>query len=80
MDDSDLLNLKHDVERHEEAVTEDAKEIGELKADVRELFSLIKLLSVFVRRETSGKAGDEASTEFNKRLQAILQKHGIALD
>ena len=33
MNEKDFINLMHDVERHEDAVTEDAKEIRELKTD-----------------------------------------------
>ena len=37
MNEKDFINLIHDVKRHEDAVTEDAKEIRELKVDVWEL-------------------------------------------
>ena len=80
MEDSDLLNLQHDLERHEAAVTEDAKEIEQLKEDIRELLSLIQLLSIFVHRQNFGTHQDAASSAFNRQLQTILGKHGIALD
>ena len=34
MNEKDFINLMHDVQRHEDAVTEDAKEIRGLKVDV----------------------------------------------
>lgn len=48
MDEDDLLNLQHAVSRHEDAATQDAKDIAELKVDVKELLNLVRLLSVFV--------------------------------
>jgi hypothetical protein len=50
MNEKDFINLIHDVERHEDAVTEDAKEIRELKVDVWELSNLVRLLAAFVPR------------------------------
>jgi hypothetical protein len=41
MNEKDFMNLIHDVERHENAVTEDAKEIRGLKVDVWELSNLV---------------------------------------
>ncbi len=72
-----LENLKYDVERHEDAVIQDSSDIARLKADVSELIELLKLLNIFVHRTTGGRAVDEASDEFRKRLRAILEKHGI---
>jgi hypothetical protein len=77
MNEKDFINLIHDVERHEDAVTEDAKEIRELKTDVWELLNLVRLLDVFVQRPVSGMAEEKAGIEFETRLQAALQKHGI---
>ena len=65
------------MERHEDALTEDAKEIRELKTDVWELLNLVRLLQVSVKRPVSGMAEENAGIEFETRLQAALQKHGI---
>lgn len=73
MNEEDLEQLADDWKRMRD-------EISSLKADVRELLSLIRLLSVFEHRQTSGTAQDEASQQFDKRLQAILEKHGISTD
>jgi hypothetical protein len=77
MNEKDFINLMHAVERHEDAITEDAKEIRELKADVRELLNLIRLLDAFVQRPVSGMAEQKSAIEFSTRLRAMLQKHGM---
>src|ERR1700674_3074117 len=77
MNEKDFINLIHDVKRHEDAVTEDAKEIRELKVDVWELSNLVRLLAAFVPRPVSGMLEGKAAIEFETRLQAILQKLGI---
>jgi hypothetical protein len=77
MNEKDLINLMRDVERHEDAVVEDAKEIRRLKVDVWELSNLVRLLAAFVPRPVSGMVGEKAAIEFETQLQAILQKHGI---
>ena len=77
MNEKDFMNLIHDVERHENAVTEDAKEIRALKVDVWELSNLVRLLAAFVPRPVSGMVEKKAAIEFETQLQAVLQKHGI---
>ena len=77
MNEKDFMNLIHDVERHENAVTEDAKEIRGLKVDVWELSNLVRLLAAFVPRPVSGMVEKKAAIEFETQLQAVLQKHGI---
>jgi hypothetical protein len=77
MNEKDFMNLIHDVERHEDAVTEDAKEIRGLKVDVWELANLMKLLAAFVPRPVSGMVEKKAAIEFETQLRAALQKHGI---
>ena len=77
MNEKDFMNLIHDVERHEDAVTEDAKEIRGLKVDVWELSNLVRLLAAFVPRPVSGMVEEKAAIEFETQLQAVLQKHGI---
>jgi hypothetical protein len=39
------------VEHHDDAITEDAKQIKELKTNVWELLSLVKLMDSFVQRQ-----------------------------
>jgi len=77
MNEKDFMNLIQDVERHEDAVTEDAKEIRGLKVDVWELANLMKLLAAFVPRPVSGMVEKKAAIEFETQLRAALQKHGI---
>jgi hypothetical protein len=77
MNEKDFINLIHDVKRHEDAVTEDAKEIRELKVDVWELSNLVRLLAAFVPRPVSGMVEEKAAIEFETQLHAVLQKHGI---
>ena len=54
MNEKDFINLLRDVERHEDAVVEDAKEIRRLNVDVWELSNLVRLLAAFVPRPVSG--------------------------
>jgi len=72
-----LFHIKQAVERHEEALMEDLKEIKSLEGDVRELLNLMGLLGVFVQRPVSGMAEEQAAIEFDTRLRVLLQKHGI---
>jgi hypothetical protein len=78
MEDNELINLKQTVGRQEQAVTKDAQEIAELKADVRELLSLVNLFSMFAHRDLMLDAQDKAAKEFQKRLGDMLEKYGIA--
>jgi hypothetical protein len=77
MNDEDFLELRHNLERHENAITEDAKEIRRLKVDVWELANFMRLLAAFVPRPVSGMAEEKAAIEFETQLRATLQKHGI---
>ena len=78
MNEKDFMNLINDVERHENAVTEDAKEIRGLKVDVWELSNLVRLLAAFVPRPVSGMVEEKAAAiEFETQLHAVLLKHGI---
>lgn len=70
-------DLEHTLERHETAVTQDSKSIAELKTNVRELLTLIKLLGTFAHKELFLPAQEEASKEFQTRLDAMLQKHEV---
>jgi hypothetical protein len=65
MNEKDFINLIHDVKRHEDAVTEDAKEIRELKVDVWELSNLVRLLAAFVPRPVSGMVEQVGSCRFH---------------
>jgi hypothetical protein len=77
MNDEDFLELRHNLELHENAITEDAKEIKRLKVDVWELANLMRLLAMFVPRPVSGMAEEKAAIQFETQLRAALQKHGI---
>lgn len=78
MAEDELINLRHDVDRHEEAVTQDGKDIALLKGDVREFLHLIRLLDVFVLRQTPGIEVEKAQIEFSTRLRNMLEKHEMA--
>jgi hypothetical protein len=78
MNDVALIHLKYAVERHEDALTEDVKQIKSLKDDLRELLNLMRLLGVFVQRPVSGMEEEKAAIEFDTRLRAMLEKHGVA--
>jgi hypothetical protein len=78
MNERDFINLIHDVQRHEDAVTEDAKQIKELKGDVWELVNLVRLMDAFMQRQlVGGILQDKAEVEFRNRLMAILAKYGV---
>jgi hypothetical protein len=77
MNETDLINLKHDVDRHEEAVIEDANAIVSLKADLKELLRLVQLLDASTQKLTFGTEQEKAFQDFRGRLQAMLQKHGL---
>jgi hypothetical protein len=77
MDEIDFIELQHDVERLEGALTEDLKEIKALKADLREVLGLMRLLGAFFERPVFGTMPENPAEEFEKRLKAMLEKHGI---
>ena len=41
-DEEDLINLKHDADRHEQAITEDAIQIAALKSEIETLREQLK--------------------------------------
>jgi hypothetical protein len=51
------------------------EEISSLKADVRKLIELVKLMGGFVRISDEGRQTDEDVKEFRKGLSEILNKH-----
>jgi hypothetical protein len=77
MNETDLINLKHDVDRHEEAVIEDANAIVSLKADLKELLKLVQLLDASTQKLAFGTEQEKTFKDFRGRLQAMLQKHGL---
>ena len=70
-----LQNLEYFAERHEEAVTQDAQAIESLKADVKELLSLIRLLDAFGAKQPFGNVQENAYKEFQERIKNMLEKH-----
>jgi hypothetical protein len=77
MDETDFIELRHDVERLENALAEDLNQIKALKADLQEVLSLMRLLGIFFQRPVFGTAQENPAEEFEKRLKAMLEKHGI---
>jgi hypothetical protein len=52
-------------------------ELKELKTDVREMLNLMRLVGAFFRKPVFGTVEENPEKEFEKRLGAILEKHGI---
>ena len=93
-DEEDLINLKHDVDRHEQAITEDAIQIAALKSeietlrerhgkDIEALQGDIKNLAelvwcVFHRVRTQALNHGIDDRHWNMAL-ALANKHGVAL-
>jgi predicted nucleic acid-binding Zn-ribbon protein len=80
-DEEDLINLKHDVDRHEQAITEDAiqiaalkSEIEDLKDGIRELIDAVEDLST-AKRNVAVTTQDEegALKRFGRRLEGLKQ-------
>jgi hypothetical protein len=63
-----------DVERHEEAVMEDAKEIRRLKVDVWELSNLVRLLAAFVPRPVSGMVEKRRQSNSKRSYRRYYRK------
>ena len=81
MAEDDLINLRQDVERHENAVTEDANEIAllkdemkELKDGIRELIDALEDLATAKEQVaiTTGEA-ERALKRFGRRITGLKQ-------
>jgi hypothetical protein len=93
-EEEDLINLKHDVDRHEQAITEDAIQIAALKSEIERLREQhgneietlqgdIKNLAelvwcIFHRVRTQGLDHGIDDRHWNMVL-ALANKHGVAL-
>jgi hypothetical protein len=78
MSEEDLINLKHDVDRHEQVITEDAiqiaalkSEIEDLKDGIRVLIDTVEDLSIAVPITTVEAQG--ALNRFGRRITGLKQ-------
>ena len=78
MPDNDPLKLEHAVKRLEDALNEDANQIDSLKADVKELLSLVRLLDSSIQKVGITSIQENANQEFQRRLRNMLGRHGMA--
>jgi hypothetical protein len=83
MNDVALIHLKYAVERHEDAPTEDVKQIKSLKDDLRELLNLMGLLRVFVQRrflEWERRKPRSNSTRGCEQCLKNMESHGSSYE
>jgi hypothetical protein len=59
------------------ALVQLSTEIRELKTDMREVLNLMRLLGSVFQRPVFGTVKGNPVDEFEKRLTAMLEKHGI---
>jgi hypothetical protein len=92
MSDEDLINLRHDLDRHEDAVTQDAAAIQELKGSIGMLQDLgrriaaleadIEVLSMFANPTLIQQINQyvhgvpSASPDVKKKCVKFLERHG----
>lgn len=73
--DDEWRNLEHSVQRHEEAVNQDAAEIGQLKREVALIIEALEKLDVYkfqgLEHTTGGEAARDRYREIVKQLKAI---------
>ena len=81
MSDEDLINLKQDVDRHEQVITEDAiqiaalkSEIEDLKDGIRELIDAIEDLATAKRHVAITTIDEEEALQrFGRRIEGLKQ-------
>jgi prefoldin subunit 5 len=78
MSEEDLINLKHDVDRHEQVITEDAiqiaalkSEIEDLKEGIRELIDAVEDLSTAKGNVAITTPSEEALKRFGRRIEGL---------
>ena len=69
--------MKDFQEDQEVALVQLSTEIRELKTDMREVLNLMRLLGAVFQRPVFGAVKGNPVDEFEKRLKAMLEKHGI---
>jgi len=73
MTDDELKNIEHSVERHEEAVNQDAAEIEQIKREFALLIEALENLDVYLfqglNHTTRGEAGRDRYREIVKELK-----------
>lgn len=85
MAEDELINLRHDVDRHEDAVIEDARQIASLKAEMKELKNELKdgirelidavedLATAKEAVHTNSQAEVSALERFHRRIEGLKQ-------
>jgi hypothetical protein len=79
-EEEDLINLKRDVDRHEQVITEDAiqiaalkSEIEDLKEGIRELIDAVEDLSTAKGNVAIATPSEEALKRFGRRIEGLKQ-------
>ena len=81
MSEEDLINLKHDVDRHEQVITEDAIQIAALKSEIEDLKDGIRELIDAVEDLATAKRNvgvtmideEKALQRFGRRIEGLKQ-------
>jgi hypothetical protein len=75
MTDDELKNLEHSVERHEEAVNQDAADIAQIKRQIALIIEALENLDVYkfqgLEHHNRGEAARDRYREIVKELKAI---------
>jgi hypothetical protein len=84
MAEDDLINLRHDVDRREQAVTQDANDIAELKAQnnllkecLGDAVILSRALYAYFGVDRMSDAGARQREEIIKLLNALHDRLGL---
>jgi len=79
-EEEDLINLKRDVDRHEQVITEDAiqiaalkSEIEDLKEGIRDLIDAVEDLSTAKGNVAITTPSEEALKRFGRRIEGLKQ-------
>jgi uncharacterized coiled-coil protein SlyX len=72
-----ISDFERILANQETALAELSEEIKKLKTDVRELLNLMRLVGALFQRPIFGIVQENPEKEFEKRLRATLEEHGI---
>jgi TolA-binding protein len=81
MSDEDLIGLRHDVDRHEDAVNKDTRqiyllkaEIQELKESIRQLIDAVEDLSIAKQVPIITEIQEKALKRFERLIEGLKQR------